>query len=396
MLRPTSLVEKEDFSSRDRLAIPFNRPFQTGLEKIYIEQALQQAHISSNGEFTARCQNWLEETVGTKKAFLTHSGTGALELAALLCDLAPGDEVIMPSFAFVTTASSIALRGATPVFVDIRSDTLNLDESLIESALTKRTKAILPVHYAGVSCAMRTISRIADQHSLLLIEDAAHALLSKGAGNALGGIGHLAALSFHETKNITAGEAGALLVNSEGLIERAQVLWEKGTDRQAFMLGHKDKYTWQDLGSSFAPSELTAAFLWAQMEHAQAITDRRLCIWRMYNDALADLESMGFLRRPVIPGDCEINGHIYYILLNDAATRDATLQYLTKEGIGAVFHFVPLHQSKAGRKYGRVSGQLTNTEEYSARLIRLPLYPDLKDSEVERIVMTIRHFFLAT
>ena len=298
------------------LRIPFNKPFTVGTELTYIEDAIAAGHLSGDGAFTARCSKRLEEMHGVARALLTHSCTSALELAALLANVGPGDEVIMPSYTFVSTANAFVLRGATPVFVDIREDTLNIDETKVEAALSPRTRALVPVHYAGVGCEMDPIMTLASKHDLLVIEDAAQGVCATYRGQPLGAIGHLGALSFHETKNVLSGEGGALLLRDEDLVSRAETLREKGTNRTAFFRGQVDKYTWVDVGSSFLPSEIVAAFLWAQLERAEELTARRLAIWDRYHDALADLEEAGFLRRPVVPQDCVHNAHMYYVLLS--------------------------------------------------------------------------------
>lgn len=351
--------------------IPFNRPYMTGRELEFIAQAHAQGHLAGDGAFTRRCHQWLEQRTGARKALLTHSCTAALEMAAILSGVGPGDEVIMPSYTFVSTANAFVLRGATPVFVDIRPDTLNLDERLIEQAITERTRAIVPVHYAGVPCEMDEIMRIAARHDLLVIEDAAQGLLSEYQGRALGSIGHLAALSFHETKNIISGEGGALLVNDERLGERAEIVREKGTNRSKFFRGQVDKYTWVDVGSSFLPSELVAAFLWAQFENAEDITRRRIAIWQEYHRLLQPLEAQGLCRRPQTPPH---NAHMYYLLLPDLQARSALIKALSAADISAVFHYVPLHSSPMGKKLGRVEGSMQHTDGLSERLVRLPLW----------------------
>ena len=317
---------------------------------------------------------------------LTHSGSGALEMCALLSAVGPGDEVILPSFTFVTTASAFALRGAIPVFVDIRPDTLNLDPSLIEAAITPRTKAIVAVHYAGVACDMDEICSIARRNDLLVIEDAAQGMMSSYRGRPLGAIGSLGAVSFHETKNIISGEGGALLVGDERFAERAEIVLEKGTNRRQFARGEVDKYSWVDLGSSFVPSEISAAFLWAQMEDAEAITARRLEIWHTYWAAFADLEANERARRPFVPADRQHNGHLFYLLAADAASRTKLIADLARRNINAVFHYVPLHSAPAGRRYGRAGGDLAVTDDVSARLVRLPLWSDLTVAELGRVV----------
>jgi len=361
--------------------IPFNKPYMTGRELWYIAQAHTNGHLSGDGMFTKKCHEWLEIKTGTKKALLTHSCTAALEMAAILADIQPGDEVIMPSYTFVSTANAFVLRGGVPVFVDIRPDTLNIDETLIEAAITSRTKAIVPVHYAGVACEMDTIMDIAQRYNLLVIEDAAQGIMSTYKGRPLGSIGHLGAYSFHETKNIISGEGGALLVNDERFAERAEIIREKGTNRGQFFRGQVDKYTWVDIGSSYLPGEVIAAFLWAQMEEAETITQKRLEIWQQYHNALASLEVLGELRRPLIPVECQHNAHMYYILLESLEKRTQLISKLKGQDVNAVFHYVPLHSSLAGRKYGRVHGDMTNTEDLSDRLLRLPLWVGLGEQQ---------------
>ena len=364
------------------MKIPFNKPYMTGKELWYISQAHANGHLAGDGEFTRRCNAWLENHIGCNKALLTHSCTAALEIAAILTDLQPGDEVIMPSYTFVSTANAFVLRGAVPVFVDIRSDTLNIDEARIKEAITDKTKAIVVVHYAGVACEMDAIMEIAGRHGLLVIEDDAQGMGSSYKGRPLGSIGHLAAVSFHETKNIISGEGGALLVNSAHFSERAEMIREKGTNRNQFFRGLVDKYTWVEIGSSYLPSELIAAFLWAQMEEADAITQRRLDIWNTYHQWFASLEDQGKIRRPVIPTDCKHNAHMYYLLLPDLEQRTAFIEALKVQGIGAVFHYIPLHDSPMGKKHGRTSGDLKNTRELSERLVRLPLWLGIEEDLV--------------
>lgn len=370
--------------------IPFNRPYTTGDELGYISAAVADGRTAGNGAFCRRCGDWLAQAIGSERVFLTHSCTGALEIAAILADLGPGDEVLMPSFTFVSTANAVVLRGAVPVFVDIRPDTLNVDEELLEAAITPRTKAIVVVHYAGVGCEMNRILEIARHHRLLVIEDAAQGILATYKDRPLGSFGQLAALSFHETKNVHCGEGGALLVNDAGLADRAAVIQEKGTNRAAFFLGHVDKYTWVDLGSSYLLSDISAAFLLAQLQHARRIVDLRLEIWDAYHAAFEDLEQAGRLRRPVIPANCTANGHIYYVLLPDEAARDRVLAGLNDEGVQAVFHYVPLHSSPGGLAYGRANGDLPVTTDTSRRLLRLPLWAGMSDTEVERVIAATR------
>lgn len=365
------------------MRIPFNKPYMTGQELVYIAEAHAKSHLAGDGEFTKRCNAWLEQRIGSAKALLTHSCTAALEMAAILADIRPGDEVIMPSYTFVSTANAFVLRGGVPVFVDIRPDTLNIDESKIEAAITVRTKAIVPVHYAGVSCEMDVIMDIARRHGLLVIEDAAQGIMSSYKGRQLGGIGHMGALSFHETKNIISGEGGALLINDPAYVERAEIIREKGTNRSQFFRGQVDKYTWADIGSSYLPGEVIAAFLWAQMEQADSITQRRLDIWNQYHAALEPLEIAGKLRRPLVPADCLHNAHMYYVLLDSLETRTRVIEGLKNRDINAVFHYVPLHAAPAGKRFARTCGSLHNTESLSDRLLRLPLWVELQ--EVARV-----------
>ncbi len=358
----------------------------TGKEFEYITEANHGHMLAGDGPFTKKCNQWLQQATATERALLTHSCTAALEMSALLLDIAPGDEVIMPSFTFVSTANAFVLRGAVPVFVDIREDTLNLDEKLVEAAITRRTRAIVPVHYAGVACEMDTLLAIAKRHGLKVVEDAAQGVMAQYKGRALGSLGDLGALSFHETKNVISGEGGALLVNDPGLIHRAEIIREKGTDRTRFLRGEVDKYTWQEVGSSFLPGDLVAAFLWAQLQEAQAITDRRLALWSRYHAALEGLEQQGLLRRPIVPQDCLHNAHMYYVLLASHVDRQHVLQELKRNGVGAVFHYVPLHSAPAGLRYGRVHGELPLTNQQSARLVRLPLWVGLDEVLQDRVV----------
>jgi dTDP-4-amino-4,6-dideoxygalactose transaminase len=373
------------------MKVPFNHPYVTGKELGYIREAFENYHLSGNGKFTKLCQIWFEKHLGSAKALLTHSCTAALEMAAILADIKSGDEVIMPSFTFVSTASAFVLRGAVPVFVDIRPDTLNLDETKIEAAITPKTRAIVPVHYAGVGCEMDVIMDIARRHDLLVIEDAAQGIMSHYKGRPLGSIGHLGALSFHETKNLISGEGGALLINDEKYAERAEIIWEKGTNRSQFFRGQVDKYTWVDIGSSFLPSDILAGFLWAQLESAASITQQRLNIWGRYHEQFALPEQQGLLRRPVIPADCSNNAHMYYLLLQDHSIQMRVLNDLREKGINAVFHYIPLHSSPAGKRYGRAHGALPVTDRVSNGLLRLPMYVGLGDVEVEGVVAAVLH-----
>ena len=365
--------------------IPFNFPHMTGKELYYIAEAHFNGMLAGNGPFTGRCHDWLEQRTGCSKALLTHSCTAALEMSALLLDIQPGDEIIMPSFTFVSTANAFVLRGGVPVFVDIRDDTLNLDESLIEAAITPRTRAIVPVHYAGVACEMGTIMSIAQRYQLKVVEDAAQAVMASYKGNALGGIGDLGTYSFHETKNVISGEGGALLVNDPELVVRAEIIWEKGTDRSRFLRGEVDKYTWQEPGSSSLPGELIAAFLWAQLEEADPITSQRMASWQRYHDLMESLESEGILRRPIIPEDCQHNAHMYYVLLASDINRDEVLEFFKLNDIASVFHYVPLHSSPAGERYARVHGEMDVTDRQSERLIRLPMWVGLTPEQQDKV-----------
>ena len=369
--------------------IPFNRPRAVGMEHAYIAEAIARGQLSAGGLFTARCCEWLEAETGCAKALLVHSATAALEMAALLLELEDGDEVVMPSFTFVSAANAVVLRGGTPVFVDIRPDTLNLDESLIEDAITPRTKAVMPVHYAGVPCEMDAISDVARKHGLFVVEDAAQALGSTYKGRPAGNLADLAAVSFHETKNVTSAEGGALLVSDPRWIDRAEILRDKGTDRSRFFRGEVDKYSWADLGSSYGLSELNAAFLWAQLEAAAELTAERRRIWDLYHDALEPLEEDGSLRRPVVPPDVEHNAHIYYVLLEGDDDKTHVLAELNARDVNAVFHFVPLHLSSAGQRFARVAGPLPNTEATAQRLIRLPIWSGMNESQATRVVETL-------
>jgi len=370
---------------------PFNKPYMTGRELWYIAQAYNHGHLSGDGLYTKHCHAWLEQHTGAHKALLTHSCTAALEMAAILADIQAGDEIIMPSYTFVSTANAFVLRGAVPVFVDIRPDTLNIDETLIEAAITPRTRAIVAVHYAGVACEMAAIMAIAQRHQLLVIEDAAQAVMSRYRGQALGTIGDFGAYSFHETKNIICGEGGALLINRPRFGERAEIVREKGTNRGQFFRGQVDKYTWVDIGSSYLPGEVTAAFLWAQMEEAEPITRQRLAIWAQYHQGFAELEHSGKIRRPVVPQDCEHNAHMYYLLLDSLETRSGLIAHLKTQGIGAVFHYVPLHTSPAGQQFGRAHGELTHTLDLADRLLRLPLWIGVED-RIEEIIALVQHY----
>jgi dTDP-4-amino-4,6-dideoxygalactose transaminase len=369
--------------------IPFNLPTLVGRELEYIREVIENEHASGNGTFTQRCQAFLQERIGGGPALLTTSCTSALEMAAILANLSPGDEVILPSYAFTSTANAFVLRGAVPVFVDIRPDTLNLDERLIEGAITPRTRAICVVHYAGVGCEMDEILEIASRHSLVVIEDAAQALGATYRGRQLGSFGQLSAFSFHETKNLIAGEGGALVVNDPALVGRAEIIWEKGTDRVKFKRGEIGKYTWVDIGSSFLPSEITAAFLWAQLEAIDTIATKRKHLWNGYHERLAALEAKGLLTRPTVPPHCEQNGHLYYVLLPSESARNHTLELLAESGVDAVFHYVPLHSAPAGLRYGRVGSVMDVTDSVAARLVRLPLHLQLTAQQQDDVVAAL-------
>ncbi len=359
--------------------IPFNKPYMTGKELWYVSQAHANGHLAGDGIFTRKCNAWLEQRTGSRAALLTHSCTAALEMAAILAGIQPGDEIIMPSFTFVSTANAFVLRGGVPVFVDILPDTLNIDETKIEAAITSRTKAIVPVHYAGVACNMEAIMKIAADHDLLVIEDAAQGVMSSYKGRPLGSIGHMGALSFHETKNIISGEGGALLVNDARFTERAEIIREKGTNRSQFFRGQVDKYTWVDIGSSYLPGEIIAAFLWAQMEEAESITRRRLDLWAQYHQWFVALESASAVRRPIVPRECSHNAHMYYLLLPSLEQRSRFIERLKERGIQTVFHYVPLHSSPMGHKVGRAAGPMTHTDALSERLVRLPLWLGMEE-----------------
>jgi dTDP-4-amino-4,6-dideoxygalactose transaminase len=372
--------------------IPFNRPFIAGKELFYIAQAVTSGKIAGDGHFTKACAELMEREYGIEKVLMTPSCTAALEMAAMLCDLGPGDEVILPSYTFVSTANAVARLGARPVFVDIRSDTLNLDEELIEAAITPRTKAILPVHYAGVSCEMDRIMAIAKKHGLLVIEDAAQGVNAAYQGRPLGSIGHLGCYSFHETKNYICGEGGALCVNDRDKIERAEIIREKGTNRSRFFRGMVDKYTWVDIGSSYVPSEISSAFLYGQLELRDAIAQRRKEIFLCYERMLAHLEEEELARLPRVPRECQSNYHMFYLLLADLETRTNLIAHLKQQGILAVFHYVPLHTAPVGQQYGYREGELPVTEELSERLVRLPFYYELTEAEQMEVIGEVKKF----
>ena len=374
-------------------SIPFNQPCLAGKELEYVRQAVDLGKLAGDGEFARRCAGLLEERFQIAKVVLTNSCTAALEMAALLCDLAPGDEVLLPSFTFVSTANAVVRCGATPVFVDIRPDTFNLDESLLESLVSPHTRAIFPVHYAGIGCAMDAIAEFAAQRELIVVEDAAQAVHASWEGRALGSFGHLAAFSFHETKNFICGEGGALAINDARFFKRAEILRDKGTDRQQFFRGEVDKYTWVDTGSSYTCSELGAAFLYGQLEQMDQISARREAVYQRYRTGLAPLEAAGHLKLPLVPENCQTNFHMFYLLLNDQQTRDDLLEYLREQAIHAVFHYVPLHSSPMGRAVGKTPRPLPVTEMVSNQLLRLPLFPDLSTANQHRVIDAVHGFF---
>lgn len=373
--------------------IPFNKPHLTNKEITYISSAHSFGQLSGDGYYTKECHKWLEKHFNTQKAFLTHSCTSALDMMAILTNIKPGDEIIMPSFNFTSSANAVVLRGGIPVFVDIRPDTLNINEELIEEAITPKTKAIFVVHYAGISCEMDTIKKIAKKYNLFVLEDAAQGFLSKYKNQYLGTIGEMGAYSFHETKNVISGEGGALLVNDPKFIERAEIIREKGTNRNKFFRGEVDKYTWVDIGSSYLPGEITAAFLIAQFEKAHQITKKRLAIWSKYFKHLEKLEKSGFITRPSVPKECQHNGHLFYILTKNLNIRDGLIKFLKNKGILSVFHYIPLHSSPAGKKYTRFVGSMSVTTNSSDTLIRLPLFYDITNKEIEYVIDCISKFF---
>jgi len=373
--------------------IPFNRPAELGNEFAYMSQALRNGHASGNGPFTKRCEALLEQALGVPKVLLTTSCTHALEMAALLLDIHPDDEIVVPSFTFVSTVNAFVLRGGRPVFVDIRSDTLNLDESLVEAAIAGHTRAIVPVHYAGVGCRMDVLADIARRHSLRIVEDNAHGLFGRFRGQYLGTFGALATLSFHETKNFTCGEGGALLINDPALIERAEILREKGTNRSRFFRGEVDRYTWVDVGSSYVLSDILAAYLLAQLECRERVMQTRAAIFRRYAEALSDLEAAGKLRLPIVPDDCELAYHLFYLLLPSPEQRDELIRHLKSQNILAVFHYVPLHLSPMGQRFGYTEQDCPTTQDVSQRLVRLPFCNDLTEADQSRVIEQVRAFF---
>ena len=373
--------------------IPFNIPPYLGTETKFIQEAIHNHKICGDGPFTKRCHQWLEEKTGTAKALLTTSCTHALEMAALLLDVKPGDEVILPSFTFCSTADAFVLRGAKLVFVDIRPDTMNIDETKIEDAVTDKTVAIVPVHYAGVACEMDTIMDIARRHNLKVVEDAAQAVMSSYKGQALGAIGDYGCYSFHETKNYSMGEGGAVLIKDPAKIEEAEILREKGTNRSVFLRGQIDKYTWVNHGSSYLPSDMNAAYLWAQLQEADKINSDRLASWQTYYEAFEQLEQDGFVERPVVPKECTHNAHMFYLKAKDLEERTALINCLKKNDILAVFHYIPLHSAPAGVKFGRFHGEDVFTTKESDRLLRLPMYYGLKKDELNKIIDTVIKFY---
>ena len=362
--------------------IRFNLPYLTGNEIKRISEVYEAGHLSGDGHFTKLCSSWLETNLPCQRALLTHSCTAALEMAAILIDIKPGDEIIMPSYTFVSSANAFVLRGGVPVFVDIKEDTLNIDETLIEKAVTPKTKAILPVHYAGVACEMDTILEIAKKYNLFVIEDAAQGIMSKYKGRSLGTIGDLGCFSFHETKNIISGEGGALVINNSNLINRAEIIREKGTDRVNFFRGTVNKYSWQDIGSSFLPGETTAAFLFAQLDQATEITKLRLEIWKKYNNFFLNYNDLGSIKIPLIPKSCEANGHLFYLLMKNYSERANFINFMNLSKINCIFHYIPLHTSPAGMKFGRTASSMEITESISSRLVRLPFWIGLDTSIV--------------
>ncbi|MGE9553253.1 dTDP-4-amino-4,6-dideoxygalactose transaminase [Erwinia amylovora] len=374
--------------------IPFNAPPVVGTELEYMQSAMGSGKLCGDGGFTRRCQQWMENKFGSKKVLLTPSCTASLEMAAILTDIQPGDEVIMPSYTFVSTANAFVLRGATIVFVDIRPDTLNIDENLIEAAITDKTRVIVPVHYAGVACEMDAIMALAEKYKLFVVEDAAQGVMSTYKGKALGTLGHIGCFSFHETKNYTAGgEGGATLINDPSLVERAEIIREKGTNRSQFFRGQVDKYTWRDIGSSYLMSDLQAAWLWAQLEEAKRINQQRLRLWQNYYDALQPVAASGRISLPSMPPACQHNAHMFYIKLRDNDDRSALIEWLKEAEILAVFHYIPLHSSPAGQRFGRFNGTDRYTQSESERLLRLPLFYNLSDNNQKTVINSLLSYF---
>ncbi len=380
-------------TTRSNIRIPFNKPHLVGNELSFIRDAHSLGRLAGDGYYTKKTQKWMEDRFGCDMSLLTHSATAAIEMMAILAKIEPGDEIIMPDYTFVSTANAFVLRRGVPVFVDIRPDTLNINEQLIERAITKKTKAIVPVHYAGMGCEMDMIRAVAKKHKLLVLEDAAQGFLAKYKDRYLGTIGDMSAFSFHETKNVISGEGGALLVNNKKFTERAQIIREKGTNRTKFFQGKIDKYTWVDIGSSYLPGEITAAFLMAQLEKATEINKKRMFIWNRYHKELSDLEKKGRLRRPIVPPHITHNAHLYYILTNNAKERINLMEYLKKHGILAVTHYVPLHSSPGGRKFGRSCGSVKVTDGAANTLIRLPLFYDLTTREQGDVLGAIHDYY---
>lgn len=368
--------------------IPFNKPHLTGNELKHISKAAELGQLAGDGYFTQLCSSWLEENIGCIKSLLTPSCTAALEMAAILINIQPGDEVIMPSYTFVSSANAFVLRGGVPVFVDIREDSLNIDENLIEQAITEKTKAIVAVHYAGFGCEMNEIMRIAKKHNLYVIEDAAQGIKADYEGHPLGSIGDIGCLSFHETKNIISGEGGALLINNRDLVDRAEIIRDKGTDRSKFFRGQVDKYSWKDIGSSFLPGELIAAFLWAQLNNADIITKQRLDIWNSYHNKFSELLDLTLVKIPSIPDGTNPNGHLFYLILKDVKERKDFITSMKKEGVHCVFHYIPLHSSDGGKKYGKVASSMKVTDSISERIVRLPIWIGLNNSKVIEAVLS--------
>ncbi len=373
--------------------IPFNIPPVTGDEEIYLKEVFKNGKFSGDGPFTKKCNRWFEENFNARKALLTTSCTHALEMSAILCEIKEGDEVIMPSYTFVSTANAFALRGARIIFIDIRPDTMNMDENLIEEAISEKTKAIVPVHYAGVACEMDKINQIAKEYNLFVIEDAAQGVMAKYKGKPLGTLGDIGCYSFHETKNYQCGEGGAIIVNNEKFVERSEIIREKGTNRSKFLRGQVDKYTWVDIGSSYLPSELNAAFLYAQLLHAEEINKNRLKSWNIYYRELEDLAKEGYFKLPFVPKECEHNAHMFYIKVKDIEQRSDLIDYLKKNGILSVFHYIPLHSSIAGLKFGKFMGEDKFTTKESERLLRLPLYFGMKEIDIFKVCDSVRAFF---
>lgn len=373
--------------------IPFNVPPYVGTELKYVKQAVENHKICGDGPFTKKCHTWLEENLPCQKALLTTSGTTALEMAAILCDLQPGDEVILPSFTFSTTATAFVLVGAKLVFVDVRLDTMNIDENKIEAAITDKTRVIVPVHYAGVACEMDTIMDIAKRHNLKVVEDAAQGVMSSYKGKALGTIGDFGCFSFHETKNYSMGEGGALIINNEEYNDRAEIIREKGTNRSRFFRGQVDKYTWVDYGSSYLPSDMNAAYLWGQLEVADEINDNRLASWRTYYDAFKELEEKGLVKLPTIPEECVHNAHMFYLKCRSLEERTEFISFLKENDIVPTFHYIPLHSSPAGMRFGRFDGEDEVTTSESEKLVRLPMYYNMKDSDISKVIAAVVEFY---